>query len=250
MTATFVARNIDPAAANAIHDDDVARQFGFTGALVPGVELFARTASALVAEHGAEFLTGGRLALRFRRPVYDGETVRIEQDASGALVLRGPDDEARSIGLTGRSARREDPLPWPVRPLPSHLPPALAASLPPGSLGTISGPLDPAANDTYVTQIGDPLPLWRRQGLVHPGLLLRAVNLVLMRNVDLGPWIHTASDAHLLSPARVGSAMEVRAVVRSTSVRNGRDEVRYDALVLADGVPVMVVEHTALFRLG
>lgn len=264
MTASpvtsFVARNIDPAAANAIHDDDVARQLGFAGALVPGVELFARTASALVEQHGGDFLSGGWLALRFRRPVYDGETVQVEVD--GALVLRGPDGEARAVGearaageartagADGRNALPDvDPEAWPVRALPGLLPPPVPTSLPVGPLGTVVEPVSAARNAEYAQQVGDPLPLYREQGVVHPGLLLRAVNLVLMRNVDLGPWIHTASDVHLLAPAPADSTLEVRALVRATSVRSGRDEVRYDALVLADGAPVLLVDHTALFRL-
>ncbi|MDQ1672325.1 MAG: hypothetical protein QOC98_887, partial [Frankiaceae bacterium] len=36
----FVAHVIEEA-ENKIHEDDVARRFGFSGALVPGVELFA-----------------------------------------------------------------------------------------------------------------------------------------------------------------------------------------------------------------
>ncbi|MBC7680122.1 MAG: hypothetical protein H7233_14205 [Pseudorhodobacter sp.] len=66
---TFVARNIDPQADNAIHDDEVAQRFGFTGSLVPGVELFAGVTSELVATWGRQWLSGGEVALRFRPPV-------------------------------------------------------------------------------------------------------------------------------------------------------------------------------------
>lgn len=241
MTASFVARNIDPAAANAIHDDDVARQFGFEGALVPGVELWGRTASALGP-------AARRLALRFRRPVYDGERVEVEVEEDGGVVLRGPDGVARAVGSCAPSGSAPDP--WladgPARPLPGDLPPAEPESLPPGPLGTVREPVSRERNEEYAALVGDALP---DPAVLHPGLLLRAVNLVLMRNVALGPWIHTASDALLLGPAPAGSVLEVRAVVRGTSVRSGNDEVRYDALVLADGAPVLQVDHTALFRL-
>ena len=73
-----VARNIDPHADNRIHDDDVAQRFGFTGALVPGVEVFAYATSPLVAAWGPAFFTGGQVDLRFRRPVYDDERVVVE----------------------------------------------------------------------------------------------------------------------------------------------------------------------------
>ena len=35
-----VARNFAEASENKIHSDDIARRFGFTGALVPGVTVF------------------------------------------------------------------------------------------------------------------------------------------------------------------------------------------------------------------
>ena len=55
MTASgvhrFVAHVVDDS-PNEIHE--VARGHGFSGALVPGVELFARTTTPLVAAWGVE----------------------------------------------------------------------------------------------------------------------------------------------------------------------------------------------------
>ena len=85
---------------------------------------------------------------------------------------------------------------------------------------------------------------------MHPGLLLRLVNLALMSNVELGPWIHTASDARFLGVARVDEDVEVRSRVTELFSRKGNDYLRYDALVLAAGRPVIEVEHEAIWRLG
>lgn len=246
-----VARNIDPDADNAIHSDDVARDFGFTGALVPGVELFAYAADAALLTWGEPWLTGGRLALRFRRPVYDGELLRITVDTDD-LGLVGPDDVRRAVGVVAGPA----PVPavdlsaWPAKPAPDVPLPPEPAALPPGPLGTVREQLGLARAATYLDLVTSPAGPCRELGLLHPGLLLRAVNLVLMRNVALGPWIHTSSDAVLLAPAAAPAELEVRAVVGSTEVRNGHDVVHYDALVLADGRPVMRVDHTAIYRLG
>src|SRR5689334_14613997 len=67
---SVVARNIDPTSDNRIHADDVAQQFGFSGALVPGVELFAYVTAPLFSAWGPSWLAGGRVDIRFRRPVY------------------------------------------------------------------------------------------------------------------------------------------------------------------------------------
>ena len=238
-----MAVNLAPDADNRIHDDEVAQSFGFSGALVPGVEVFALATEPLVRAWGEAFLAGGRLSLRFRKPVYDGEHVTVTVD-DDAIAVIGPDGVTRATGsavgpgsprLVGAYA--DAPLPDPLRDAPQL-----------GAFGTVRMPADPAACAEYVRGIGDPLPLY--DDVMHPGLLLRLVNLALMSNVVLGPWIHTASDARFLSPARLDEDVEVRSRVRELFSRKGHDYVRYDALVLAAGRPVVEVDHEAIWRLA
>ena len=60
---------------NPIHDSRVAQQLGFSGGLVPGVTLYGYLTYPLIAVFGRAFLQQGSLDVRFRRPVYAGETV-------------------------------------------------------------------------------------------------------------------------------------------------------------------------------
>jgi acyl dehydratase len=237
-----VAVNLDPQADNRIHDDDVAQRFGFAGALVPGVEVFALASAPLVRDQGEAFLSGGRLALRFRRPVYDGERVTVTADES-VLSVTGPDGVVRASGSYGPAA---------AVPVGAYddapLPETLLEAPRPGPFGTVRMPPDPAACGDYVRRIGEPSPLYADR--VHPGLLLRLVNLALMSNVALGPWIHTASDCRFLAAARTDEPVEVRSRVTELFERKGNDYVRYDALVLAGGRPVAEVHHEAIWRLG
>ena len=243
--SSFVARNIDPDADNAIHDDDVAQQLGFAGALVPGVELFARATTPLVQHWGERWLAGGRLALRFRRPVYDGEQV-VVQLADEALAVTGPDGVVRSAGTAGL-VDEPGPVPRPPRaPLPATLPDAP----PDGPLGTVDEVVSVADGAAYVDAVGEPLPLYVERAIAHPGVLLRLVNLLLMRNVALGPWIHTASSCRLLAVAALPATMTVSGVVTERYERKGHAYVRYDALVQADGQPVLTADHTAIYRLA
>jgi hypothetical protein len=246
------ARNIDPTSDNKIHDDDVARQLGFSGALVPGVELFAYLTHPLVEAWGLDFLQHGRIDVRFRQPVYDGELVVAHAAAtSGAdvqLELRGPDGSVRSVGQAAeQSSRGVDLDRFSESPLPSPLPAATVEALPPGALGTVTEAIDDAAADTYLAAIGETLPIYGKERVMHPGGLLRLVNAVLMRNVQLGPWIHTASRCDLLGIARVPTTLRARGNVTETFERNGNEYVRYDTLVLSDDRPVMHVEHTAIY---
>jgi acyl dehydratase len=249
-----VARNIDPQADNRIHDDDVARRFGFQGALVPGVELFAYVSSPLGAAWGEEWLAGGSLALRFRRPVYDGErvTVQIEpgEDGAYAVSLVGPDGTARSTGTASRGAAGwVDLSRYAEHPLPEVLRAPEPAAIPDGPFGTVTEPGSQQALAAYCEAVTEPLPLYR-DGVLHPGLLLRLVNRALMRNVALGPWVHTASSCRWLAVARVPAELSVRSTVTGRSERKGHKYVHYDALVLADGRPVAEVAHEAIYSLA
>ena len=249
-----VARNIDPAADNRIHDDDVARRLGFEGALVPGVELFAYATSPLVARWGREWLSGGALALRFRRPVYDGERIVVRTEPDGGawpVTVSGPDGSVRATGSAHPPAGPfcVDVHRYVDSPLPSAPRPARPAALPDGPLGSVTQLVTATDNSAYCAAVDEPLGLYR-EGVVHPGLLLRLVNTALMRNVELGPWIHTSSRCRLLAVASVSAPLTVHSVVTGRSARSGNEYVHYDALVLCGAVPVLVAAHSAIYSLA
>src|SRR6478672_11166190 len=83
--AAYDVRAFNQAAAseNKIHDDAVAQRFGFRGALVPGVTVFAYMAHQPVAHFGRAWLERGAADCRFLKPVYDGEMVRVDAAAQG-----------------------------------------------------------------------------------------------------------------------------------------------------------------------
>ncbi|MBV9291679.1 MAG: hypothetical protein JO222_04450 [Frankiales bacterium] len=249
------ARNLAPDSDNKIHDDDVAQQFGFSGALVPGVDVFAYATHPFVAAWGADFLSGGGLSIRFRRPVYDGDDISVDAEpASGddfALTVRGPDGEARAVGSAGRrGAASPDLSRFAVTPPRPDLLPTGPGALPLGPLGSVDEPVDIDRHTAYLDGIDDHLGVYRADGCVHPGALLRIVNELLMRNVALGPWIHTASDCTFLATAQVPGVLHADGLVTDVFGRNGHAYVRYDALVRCDDKPVMFVDHTAIYRLG
>ena len=62
------AHNGAAASENKIHDDTVAQRFGFKGALVPGVAVFAYMAHQPVARWGRAFLERGARTAGFRSP--------------------------------------------------------------------------------------------------------------------------------------------------------------------------------------
>src|SRR5437660_2995934 len=82
------ARNTALASENKIHDDDVARRFGFAGGLVPGVEVYAYMTHLPAQRWGRAWLERGRAECRLLKPVYDGETVLVTaaEDGGGLAI--------------------------------------------------------------------------------------------------------------------------------------------------------------------
>src|SRR5215471_10381328 len=73
---------------NKIHDDEVARRYGFSGGLVPGVDVYAYMTHAALARWGRAWLERGRAECRFLKPVYEGETATVTAvESDGGLAI-------------------------------------------------------------------------------------------------------------------------------------------------------------------
>src|SRR5215831_2180161 len=77
------AFNTALASENKIHDDEVARRFGFSGGLVPGVEVYAYMTHLPVERWGRAWLERGSATCRLLKPVYDGDTVSVSATEEG-----------------------------------------------------------------------------------------------------------------------------------------------------------------------
>src|SRR5215472_17953227 len=93
---------------NPIHDDAVARRFGFAGGLVPGVDVYGYMTHWPVALWGAPWLERGTAECRFLKPVYDGETAIVsaaetEDGLDITVECRGEVCAAGHAGLRARA---------------------------------------------------------------------------------------------------------------------------------------------------
>src|ERR1700730_16374742 len=140
MTAAALSRyrveafNTAKASENRIHDDAVARRFGFGGGLVPGVDVYAYMAHQPVARWGRAWLERGAAECLVQKPVYDGDiaTVTATETADG-LDLRI--DSHGELCASG-SASLPDGLVPPPEPFAE--PPSPPAERPPASEGTLA----------------------------------------------------------------------------------------------------------------
>jgi hypothetical protein len=102
-----IAFNTASSSDNKIHEDLVARQFGFRGALVPGVEVYAYMAHVPVARWGRAWLESGQIDCRFLKPVYDGAVARVTAtEENDDLVLCV--ESGRERCATGRAFMPSD----------------------------------------------------------------------------------------------------------------------------------------------
>ncbi len=249
------AFNTATASENKIHDDAMARQFGFRGGLVPGVEVFAYMAHMPVRRWGRTWLESGHAECRFLKPVYDGSVARVTATEDGdGLALCVTSGQHRCA--TGRAFIPADRRPGPpIDALPAGTPPAerpaaSETSLKPGrALGINPLTIDRAMLGSYLDAIRETEPIYCTEGLVHPGQILRLANMALVQNVVLGPWIHVGSKLRNYAAVRVGQQLALRSRITSNAVSKGHAIVEFDAIVVADGErSVAEITHVAIWR--
>lgn len=267
------ARNTSAASENKIHDDAVAREYGFRGGLVPGATTYAYLASYLTRTLGAAWAASGRSTVSLVRPVYEGETVQL-----GATVAEAGGDARRGHvtlecwvdGPAGtRRAGGTAALAWGEPHEPEPRPPFADAALQPRrpegrgpitvATAPVGAPLPPVLLDAgpeatarYLDEIDDHQPLFRERSpfggpLVHPGWYPHIGNQVISRNFLVGPWIHTRSEIRHLAPAQVGGTYRAYGQLIAAFEKRGHEYVTADVLI-ADGAdrPVARVAHTAI----
>ncbi|HEY5300198.1 MAG TPA: hypothetical protein VIJ55_05945 [Acetobacteraceae bacterium] len=239
---------------NKIHDDAVARRFGFSGGLVPGVDVYAYMAHVPVAQFGRAWLERGTATCRFAKPVYDGDEAAVfaEPGAEGLALRVESRGEVCATGLATLSdaaADEPDLAAFDAVPARSERPPADETSLAPGTrLGMRPLQLTPEFNAAYLDDVRETDPLYARESLAHPGMMLRTCNWLLSHNVVLGPWMHVGSTIRNLGLVHVGDEIMARGRVSANYERKGHRFVELDALVLANGNPVARIAHVAIYR--
>jgi acyl dehydratase len=249
------AFNTATASENKIHDDEIARRVGFRGGLVPGVEVFAYMAHMPVARWGRSWLERGQAECRFLKPVYDGAVARVTATEDGdTLELSVMSGQERCA--TGQAVIPADRRPAPaIDVLPAGTPPAerpaaTETSLAPGrALGITPLTIDRAMLGSYLDDIRETEPIYRAEGLIHPGHILRLANLALVQNVVLGPWIHVGSKLRNHAAVHVGEQLTLRSKITSNVISKGHAIVEFDAIVVADGErSVTEITHVAIWR--
>jgi acyl dehydratase len=253
---TVNAYNTAQDAENKIHDDTIARRFGFRGGLVPGVDVYGYMTHPAVERWGRAWLEWGSARCRFLKPVYDGEdaVVTAVETADGIDIQVESGGELCAVGqasLPGEPPAPPAPESFAYAVPPSARPQADESSLAPGTpLGMRPLRVTPDFAAQYLRDLRETHALYAAEGIGHPGLILRTCNWALTHNVTLAPWVHVGSKVRHFSIAAVGHELSVRARVAANYERKGHRFVELDALVMTNGrTAVARITHTAIYQL-
>lgn len=248
------ARNFAAETENRIHSDEVAAQFGFSGALVPGAAVFGHMTHALVDTLGPGWLAGHSAELSLLKPAYDGDELSIE------LTSNGNEHEvlcqARGLLLARlRSRRKRVDEGFPLE-VPKELDVAAAAERPEIHWDNVEVGVpfpvwtwtpDAVANAEAAAQVDDDLPCYRA-GLLHPHAILGAANRAFTRRYVLPAWIHVGSVIRFHRPVFVGDEIRVHTVPARKWRKKNYEFVDLDIAFWVTGGVATEIKHTSIFH--
>lgn len=272
-TEQLRVRNTSSVSENKIHEDSIAREYGFRGGLVPGATTYAYLASYLARTLGRPWVERGTASISLVRPVYDGDEIVIggvvtarEGDAERGMIaiecwVDGDDGERRAPASAsvrwGEPAAAAEPLPefalTNQTPRPSEArAPITVATAPVGeTLPPVIASAEPAAVARYLDDIDAHDPRFRGgadgEPIIHPGWYTSIANRALSQNFLLGPWMHTRSEIQHLSAGRLGGDYTGYSTLVAAFEKRGHEYASVDVLIVdAELKPVARVLHTAI----
>lgn len=236
-------------AENKMHDDTVAKKFGFTGGLVPGVDVSAYVNHIPARRWGKAFLEQGHLDVCLLKPVYEGDIVSVTAVEDGEALELTVCVEARDALCATAKAYIPTEIPsFSLHDYPYVSPPATEARLPfDNSLLQLDMPFCNypvvhmrEAQLQYLQDVSETDSIYGQESIVHYGTLVRAGIMTLPSHFVTKPWIHAATDAQYLGLAFVGDALDFRGRIVRMYERRGHKIMEVEGLVVANEVrPVM-----------
>lgn len=282
----LLAHNYGELHANKIHSDEGAARYGFKGALVPGVALYAYCSQAAVRTFGEDWHQRGRLSAKFIQPIYDRERVIVQArpgETPGELQIQLVKADGQISTYAVASLAANTPACNSIT-LATSIPPIATTDSTPVSIPAVSGfeaktpPADSARRapriaaltvgetlgthmfkspqgeeaKRFLADMCDELPCYRGgAGFVHPAFLVAQANKVFMTNIRLGPWVHTASDVQHFSAPHAGQTLSLRSRVLALTEKRGNEIITADMVLLDERAIVLAtIRHSAIIHLA
>ncbi|MFT4671842.1 MAG: acyl dehydratase [Pseudohongiellaceae bacterium] len=259
----ILAMNDAEDSENRIHSDEIAAKYGFTGALVSGVNVFGYLTQPLVKAFGAAFLKQGMMDVIFLKPAYQDDLLTITTEESRSETSKRNCVTSLSNEKGKLLAKLES---W----LPAELPPINELA----GVACEHKTIDRLEIEWDLILLQKPAPAFTWQpsyeenqehitaqrdmascytgsaGHIHPYFLLDACNQALMRLFVLPAWIHTGSKITLRAPLLVGQPIEMKTVPIDKWERKNHQFIKLYIAMLVEGDVVAEIEHTAIFKIA
>ena len=259
-----VAFNQAPDSENEIHGDELARQFGFRGGLVPGVTISAYLLHPAVEAWGMDFLDRGAAHVRVGLPLYDEEPFEVEiLDQGGEhymAEIRGPD------GKVSATAEVTLPMVAPVPPVRRGDPIGSRGFEPPAASAETFESLrrtgchafryrwtEEHNMRAYVRDQRATPGLHRVDGggYANMGFLLGASNWVLAANAYMNPWVHLETRSQNYRAVPLGTSIITEVAIVDFFEKKGHEFVDADVALYdeADDACLATISLRAIYRL-
>ena len=253
---TISAFNISADSENKIHDDSIAKRFGFQGGLVPGVEVYAYMTNPIIQCFGGSWLERGSAECKFIKPVYDGEQTQVTAVKNNNSELSIEVTTPTNFCAQGKAriekieeiSHSSDYVSVPSPDFDSR-PEASPNSLKKGKLlGTFQQLMTEEDQYKYLLDIRENQTIYKDEKIVHPGWLLRMANKALSTNVKLGPWIHVGSKIQNFNVAHYGETLSTQTSISNSYENKGHLFVEMDVKILKGVKYLTQISHTAIYR--
>lgn len=253
----------DPRYKGSIHDDAVARARGYKAALVPGAFVYGHISRVAIDAWGIAWAERGAMCARFRRPVYNGDTLTIAAaELSGAADMRRADIRAVNadgeevatgwIGLPDQPRAKPDLAGFELLPR-LQLPPSIAAGeLRAGMpIMTADRILTEADFRASLSAFGETHPLYADPGFVHAGCLMRLAMGDTNNSFKFpSPVVLTSAESQHFAPVYPGQRLATVGRIAGAELRNGKYYFDSEEFMSADGTLVAAFRRTSIYAYG
>lgn len=239
-----------------MHSDEVAQQYGFSGALVAGVVVFGHITTLPASALGEQFFAGTQANVRFLKPAYDGDRLSLTS------TRRGDANHVECHNATGvllaTMAVTEHDGALPPAPIDGARPEGPREDI--CDANVMTGLAAPAFVvtpdlDTHLglaEKLGDTSALYFESPtpVVHPLWVLQECNSAFMRTWQMPAWIHVGSEICWLTPIHVGDEVTINMVPVARWDNKGHAFTTLAITFEVGGKTAVDVRHTAIYRIA
>lgn len=247
---------------NRLQDDQYAWRHGFRAGVVPGSSIFAYMSRSLVEFLDRAWLERGTAEVRFVRPVYSGEELRVSGQVSSvskegvpSIDFQASNNQGAPCGIGIARLPVQAPAP---EPCPEDYPAGRAKlhrslSLDSLQIGECLTPISSEFNWNVHWQycqksIRDHHPLYRKA--LHPGWVVNRASRILSANYEIQAWIDVSCQVQNFRLQEDECIVETRGRVQDKFERGGDHYIVLDLAVFTGAVCLQTIRYTAIFRIA